>query len=387
MQSCVKNYNTNIDNSKVVIFGGGRIGVIAAYIFKYKHIEVLLCMDNDSQKQGKMLWNHIPCQTPKLYNEEIPVVLTVEDENVRAKIRCQCSELGYKYIYDIDRESLDMRIKELPDEEFITLQYHLAMKGKYLDLQNPVTYNEKLQWLKLYDHRPEYHLLVDKYEVKKYVAEKIGEKYVIPTLGVWERFDEIDFEALPNQFVLKCTHDCGSIVICKNKEEFNIQEAKFKIEKAQKSDFYLRTREWVYKDIAPRILAEPYMEDAETKELRDYKFFMFDGQAKAIFIAQDRCDETEETKFDFYDMDFNHLNFTNGHPNASVMHTKPKVFEKMRMLAEHLSENIPHVRVDFYIVNGKIYFGELTFYHWGGLVPFEPEKWDYIFGEWINLPR
>lgn len=259
--------------------------------------------------------------------------------------------------------------------------------GYELNLENPKTFNEKLQWLKLYDRKPIYTTMVDKYEVKKYVADIIGEEYIIPTLGIWNSFDEINFADLPNQFVLKCTHDSGGLIICRNKEAFNLKAAKKIINNCLQRNFYYTGREWPYKNVKPRIIAEQYMEDDATHELRDYKFFTFNGVAKALFIATERQTSSEETKFDFFDMDFKHLPFTNGHPNAGIMPAKPDTFEEMRTLAEKLSNGIPHVRVDFYEVNGKAYFGELTFTHWSGFTPFEPPEWDKIFGDWIELPE
>ena len=274
----------------------------------------------------------------------------------------------------------------IPDKIYLKSRYK-ARIGKKLNLKNPKTFNEKLQWLKLYDRKPEYTVMVDKHEVKKYVADKIGKDYIIPTLGVWDKFDDIDFDALPEQFVLKCTHDSGGLVICKDKSQLDIEQARKKIDKCLKRNYYWHGREWPYKNVRPRIIAEQYMEDEETAELRDYKFFCFDGVAKALFIATDRSNKEEETKFDFYDMEFNHLPFTNGHPNANSAPQKPENFDKMRELAGKLSENIPHLRVDFYEVNGRIYFGELTFSHWNGMTPFGPEEWDETFGGWINLPK
>ena len=259
--------------------------------------------------------------------------------------------------------------------------------NKKLNLKNPKTFNEKLQWLKLYDRKPEYTKMVDKYEAKKYVAEKIGEEYIIPTLGVWDNFDDIDFDSLPNQFVLKCTHDSGTIVICTDKSNFDIESAKQKIDSRMTFNYYYMWREWPYKDVKPRIIAEKYMVDSTTEELRDYKFFCFNGEVKALFVATDRQKSGEEVKFDFFDANYNHLPIRQGHPNALIPPKKPECFEEMKKLAQKLSENIPQVRVDFYEVDGKIYFGELTFSHYGGIVPFEPEKWDYKFGDWITLPH
>lgn len=269
------------------------------------------------------------------------------------------------------------------DEIYVRVEYFIVF-GKRLRLKNPQTYSEKLQWLKLHEGDPIYTRMVDKAEAKKYVTEIIGEEYIIPTYGVWNHFDEIDFDKLPDQFVLKTTHDSGGVVICKDKKTLDKNAAKVKLEKSLKNDYYYTSKEWPYKNVVPRIIAEKYMED-ESGELCDYKLFCFDGKMKALFIATDRFTSGEETKFDFFDENFNHLPFTNGHPNATKPIKKPESFQQMKDLAEKLSQKIPHVRVDFYCTNGKIYFGELTFFHWGGFKRFEPEEWDFKFGEWFKL--
>ena len=255
-----------------------------------------------------------------------------------------------------------------------------------LDLDNPQTYNEKLQWQKLYDRRPEYTKMVDKYDAKEYVANIIGKEYIIPTLAVYDRVEDIDFDALPDQFVLKCTHDSGGIVICKDKSTLDIAAALKKLERGLKTNFYYQNREWPYKNVKPRIIAEQYMVDESGYELKDYKWFCFDGEPKALFIASDRGSDKEETKFDFFDMDFNHLPFTNGHPNASRPIMKPAGFDKMKELAAKLSKGLMQARIDFYDINGQVYFGEITFFHWSGMKPFVPREWDYIFGSYIKLP-
>lgn len=274
----------------------------------------------------------------------------------------------------------------LSDEEYLRRRF-VASVGRELNLSDPKTFNEKLQWLKLYDRKDVYTQMVDKYAVKLYVEERIGKQYIIPTLGVWEKFEDIDFALLPNRFVLKCTHDSGGLVICTNKATFNIDNARKKINKSLKRNYYYLGREWAYKNVKPRIIAEKYMEDECTSELRDYKFFCFNGVAKLLFIASERQNKETETKFDFFDMDFNHLDIENGHPNSENVIDKPSKFNEMRCLAEELSKGIPHVRVDFYEVNGQVYFGELTFSHWSGFVPFEPEEWDETLGAWIELPE
>lgn len=271
----------------------------------------------------------------------------------------------------------------IPDLIYLKAVYRLGMK-KRLNLKNPKSFTEKLQWLKLYYHNPEHTKMVDKALAKEYVSNLIGEKYIVPLLGCWDRFEDIDFNKLPNQFVLKTTHGCGGMVICKNKSELNKSEAKKTIEKSLKTNYFIFSREWPYKNLVPKIIAEKFLVDESGTELKDYKFFCFDGIPKAMFVATDRG---IDTRFNFYDMDFNLLPFTNGYKNSDKVISKPKNFDLMIELAKKLSKGIPHVRVDFYNVDGKIFFGELTFFHLGGMVPFEPEEWDYIFGSWLNLPN
>lgn len=274
----------------------------------------------------------------------------------------------------------------LSDRLFLKLRWRYLM-GYNLDLKNPKTFNEKIQWLKLYNRKKIYSRMVDKAEAKIYVANIIGKEYIIPTIKIYNTVEDIDFDDLPNKFVLKCTHDSGGVVICNDKSSFDRQAALIKLRTALKTNFYNLNREWPYKNVKPRIIAEEYMEDTTCHELVDYKFFCFDGVVKAMFVASDRQKKGEETKFDFFDENYNHLNILNGHPMANVPPKKPSNFEKMKELAEKLSQNIPHLRVDFYEVDGKIYFGELTFFHWSGFVPFEPQEWDTIFGEWLALPN
>lgn len=272
-----------------------------------------------------------------------------------------------------------------PDKLYLSIYYRLNMR-KRLDWANLQTYNEKLQWLKIYHREPVMTDMVDKYQAKKYVADRIGEEYIIPTLGIYDSVDEIDFDTLPDQFVLKCTHDSGGIVICTDKSKLDKGAARKKLRKFLKRGYFWLNREWPYKNVPHRIIAEQYMVDESGYELKDYKFFCFDGEPKALFIATDRGRKDEETKFDFFDMDFKHLPIKNGHPNSPRPIACPPGFEKMKELAAKLSKGHPHVRVDFYDINGHVYFGELTFYHWSGVVPFDPEEWDYTFGSWIKLP-
>ncbi len=278
---------------------------------------------------------------------------------------------------------LERTVKIWPDDKYLKLKYRLIL-GKKLDLKNPKTFNEKLQWLKLYHYNPEYTKMVDKVTAKEYVASIVGEKYVIPTLGVWNSVDEIDWSSLPRQFVVKSTGDSGGVVVCKDKDKLDIQAAKKKLGTLGERDYASTSKEYPYKGVPHRYIAEQYVEDESGFELKDYKIFCFDGQPKFLFVATGR--QQNDTRFDFYDTEFNHLPVLNGHPNADVWPTKPENFEEMLEVAKKLSKGMPHVRVDLYNVNGQIYFGELTFFHWSGWVAFEPEEWDYKFGEYLKLP-
>lgn len=274
--------------------------------------------------------------------------------------------------------------KRLPDNIYLKLMYKV-MTGQKLDLNNPKTFNEKLQWLKLYDRNPLYTTLVDKFAVREYIKDKIGEEYLIPLLGgPWKSVDEIPFDTLPNQFVLKTTHDSGGVVICKNKAEFNIQAAKEKLNKSLKHNFYYGGREWPYKNVPPQIIAEKYMVDESGEELKDYKLMCFNSKVKASFVCSDRFSK-DGLKVTFYDSDWKRLPFERHYPASKVDIDKPKSYEEMVHLAEKLSENMKFVRMDFYEINGKVYFGEFTFYPGSGFEEFNPPEWDEELGKWIEL--
>lgn len=273
----------------------------------------------------------------------------------------------------------------LSDKKYLKLLYRLHMNEK-LNLDQPQTFNEKLQWLKLYDRKPEYTKMVDKYKVREYIKEKIGEKYLIPLLGVWDSFEDIDFSNLPNQFVLKCTHDSGGLVICKNKNKFDIEKAKKKINKCLKRNFYYVGREWPYKNVNPKIIAEQYMEDIKEKDIKDYKLFCFNGRVETILVCSNRKGTYKNT--DFYNKEWNKMPFTRKtHENNIKGNKKPLNLEKMIEISEILSKEIPFVRVDLYEINGKVYFGELTFFPSSGFEGFSPEEWDGKLGHLIKLPK
>lgn len=270
------------------------------------------------------------------------------------------------------------------DKKYLKKKYNSVMH-KELNIDNPQTFNEKIQWLKLYDRNSEYVKLVDKYEVKKYVADIIGDEYIIPTLGVYNKFKDIDFDKLPNSFVIKCTHDSGGIAICKDKNIFDTTFAKNKINKSLKRNYYYSGREWPYKNVKPRILVEKYMKDNFSQELIDYKVLCFNGIPKIIFTCTDRY--TDGLKVTWFDLNWNKLPFERHYPASNKIIKKPKNLEKMIDFSKKLSKNIPFVRMDWYEINGKLYFGEYTFYPGSGMEEFTPEEWDYKLGELINLPQ
>lgn len=272
----------------------------------------------------------------------------------------------------------------VPDGWYLKSQYR-SFLNKKLDLTAPKSYNEKLQWLKIHDRQPVYTGMVDKLAAKDYVAKRIGAEYIIPVLSVHKKFEDIDFAALPDQFVLKCNHDSAGLVICTDKNSFDWVKAQKKMTRCLKRNFYYSGREWPYKNIRPCIIAEKYMEDHTLHELRDYKFFTFGGVPKIVHIVSNRQNKDEETYGDFFDMDYNHLDLTMGHNNAPVPPEKPKNFEKMKEFAAKLSEGTMHLRVDFYEVDGNLYFGELTFYQDSGFADIQPPEWDDILGSWISL--
>lgn len=276
-------------------------------------------------------------------------------------------------------------MKYLPDEPYLKLMYRWQMK-KPLNLIAPHTFNEKLQWLKLYDRQTAYIGMVDKCEVKNYIAQEIGPQYIVPTLGVWNRFDDIDFNSLPEQFVLKCTHDSGGIIICKSKICFDKSNARRTIMKSLKRNFYWSGREWPYKNVKPRIMAEQYLVDSSVAELRDYKFFCFNGVCKCMKVDFDRF---VSHKANYYDRHGNFLDIGEVvcPPDKNRDIALPDNLAEMVELAEKLSAGFPFVRVDLYNVEGKIKFGEFTFYPASGMGPFISESADILLGQWLELPR
>lgn len=281
---------------------------------------------------------------------------------------------------------LDLKLSRIiPDSIFLKMKFKIRI-GKNLDLNCPNTFNEKLQWLKLYDRNPLYTQLVDKCEVRKYIKKAIGKEYLIPLLGVYDTFDEIDFDTLPNQFVLKPNHTSGNVYICMDKSKIDFEKLKKEVKAWLKREYYWLHREWPYKNVKPRIICEKYMVGESGTELKDYKFMCFSGEVKCSFICLNR-NSPNGLNVDFHDMDWKLMPFERHYPSSGSAIPKPKNFDKMVEFAEQLSKNIPFVRVDFYETNGQLFFGELTFYPGSGFEGFTPESYDYLLGSWIELPK
>ncbi len=284
------------------------------------------------------------------------------------------------------RRNMRYVLSFMPDKLYLKIHYYLTT-GKALNFKNPKGFCEKLQWLKVNDRKSEYTKLVDKLAVREHITEVLGEEYLFPLLGTWDCFDDIDFSKLPDKFVLKCNHDSGSTKVITDKNsltEQDLDKLRAHFSNRLKREYFYAGREYPYKGIKPCIIAEQFMvdESAPEKSIEDYKFFCFNGKPEIMFVATDR---NIDVKFDFFDMDFNHLDIENIHPQSGKDIEKPLLFEEMKEIASKLSRGIKHVRIDLYELNGKIYFGEYTFFHGGGFVPMKPEEWEQKLGDLIKI--
>lgn len=272
----------------------------------------------------------------------------------------------------------------IPDRIYLQLMYFKHFH-KFIDFKHPISFNEKLQYLKIFNRKPEYTQMVDKYLVKDYVAKKIGEKYIIPTLEKWNNVSEIDISVLPEQFVLKCNNDSGGIVICKSKKEFNEQVAKTLLKKRLNNNGFWYGREWPYKNMMPCIIAEKYLSNSSGKDLIDYKVHVFNGVPRFILVCEDRY-SAEGIKETFYTPEWKKMPVKRPDHNTSDQNMeRPDELDEILELSKILAEQIPFLRVDFYILNHKVYFGELTFYPASGFCGFNPNEWDQIFGTWLDI--
>ncbi|MCD8118522.1 MAG: glycosyl transferase [Lachnospiraceae bacterium] len=271
----------------------------------------------------------------------------------------------------------------MSDEQYVKLTYRIAF-GRKLNLDNPQAFTEKINWYKLNWRDPLAKKCADKYEVREYVRENVGDQYLNDMFGLWNNVDEIDFSSLPKKFVLKPTNGSGDVLICENKDCFDWESGKKVLQQYSKRHFSGKTKEWAYYDLPYRIIGERYIESSDEKQIKDYKFFCFEGEPKFLFVASERG--TEHLKFDFFDMDWNWLPVTNGHEHNPNL-KKPVLFDKMVDVARKLSAAFPHVRVDLYEEEGRVLFGELTFYHFGGFTKFEPDSWDFEFGKYFDISK
>ena len=272
----------------------------------------------------------------------------------------------------------------LSDEEFLKKVFPKYM-GYPLDLENPKTFSEKLQWLKVNYREPIQTVMVDKHEAKHFISQRVGDQYIIPTLAVWDSVEDIDFDALPNQFVLKCTHDSGGIVICKDKSSLDREAAKAKLRASLKRDYSKIAREWAYQNVPRRIIAEEYISELGNDDLLDYKMYSFHGEPKLTVVCSDRFSKTG-TRMNFYDINWEPMGIHFGHyPPLSTEFPKPATYEEMKRLTAELSKDCPFLRVDFYEIKGRLYIGELTFFPGAGLEQFCPMTKDYELGEWLHL--
>ena len=274
------------------------------------------------------------------------------------------------------------------DKIYLSLRYY-ALYGRSLNWRNPTSFSEKMQWLKLYNRKPEYVIMADKILAKAWVSERIGKDYIIPTLGIWDNADDVDFNSLPNRFVIKCNHNSGTgMYICRDKTKMNVLEVREGLRKGLQEDYYSYGREWPYRDIPRRIIAEQFMEDSSSPgDLADYKFFCFNGEPRFCQVIRDRS--TKET-IDIYDMEWNLMPFRGLNPhafNGSIPVEKPLHLEQMKSICRKLSENMPFVRIDLYVINGREYFGEITFFPMNGFGTFIPVEWNKKMGDLINLNK
>lgn len=269
----------------------------------------------------------------------------------------------------------------IPTKPYLKMVYKIKT-GEKLNLENPIGFNEKLNWLKIHNVNNLYTKYVDKIEAKKIVDLKLGEGHTIPTLGVWDSFDEIDFDLLPNEFVLKCNHDSGSVKIIRNKNQIDKKELKKFFAGRLKTNCFCLGREYPYKNVKPKILAEKLIKAFDSGSINDYKFFCFQGVPKIMFVATER---DIDCKFNFFDMDFKPLDIENIHPKSDKRIKCPTTFSEMKKIAAELSKGIPFVRIDLYEIDGTVYFSEYTFFHGGGFYLFKPDKWERKLGSYINI--
>lgn len=373
-------------NKKIFCFGAGEYGVYWYHELTASGLNIMGFIDNDIEKQKKSLCGLTVYSVEELNqikDNDTRVLITVKSPKTAERIMLQLEEESElrcdKELFFFEKLENESAIE---DETFLQILSEHRF-GKKLNLKDPKTFNEKLQWLKLHDRKPIYTQMADKYEARKYITRVIGDEYLVPLLGVWDNCDGIDFDKLPRQFVLKCTHDSGSAIICKDKGSFDIEAAKLKLNDRLRKNYYWNEREWQYKNIEPKIIAEAYLEDA-AGELFDYKLMCFNGKVKCTYVRSGQG-AAESIRITFFDNNWNRLHFCNNYPNDEREFAKPANFKKMIEIAEKLSKDISYLRVDFYEVKQKLYIGEMTFHEYAGNNRLVPEIYNEILGSWIKL--
>lgn len=379
--------------SKVVIFGAGKSGVMLSKILTANNVKVICCFDNNENLWGKYLWGEkIIITKPQHLGTGISVITGLYRNDLYNSIKGQTEKLGYKIIR-IPWIEINKCVELLPDREYLELEWKLRF-GKEIDIDNPRTFNEKLQWLKLYDRRESYIIFADKYMAKKYVGDMIGKEHIIPLIDTWNNANDIDFNKLPSKFVLKCNHNSGGgMFICNNKFEINQKFVREELNSELKKDYYLVHREWSYKIEKHLIIAEELLEDYSTNNkngsLINYNFYCFNGEPRFLYVRIDDISggSKGQAYLSFKKLDWSKAPFCRSdHLEMSFDVKRPSNFSEMIDIARTLSKGFPFVRCDLYCVRGKIFFSEMTFYPGGGYGKFEPEEWEEKMGEWINLP-
>lgn len=378
----LKEYIRQFLKSKVYIFGLTRNGILLAHYLRM-NTDVMICfVDNDAHKRVQPFFMNTPCVSVREIESKARIIISNKSEDDSKSIYNQLIQAGNYDIVYLDHNVIEKYAMSMNDAEYLKCIWYYKM-GYELDLDCPKTFNEKLQWLKLKDHDPEYTRMVDKYEVKKYVSEAIGAEYVIPTIGIWDSVDDINFSELPDRFVLKCTHDSGSVVLCRDIDSFDVATAKKRLETACLTNYFYQCREWPYKNVKPRIMAEQLLENEKNSSLVVYKFLCFDGKPKIVQVIQN--DKQVEESIDYFDIEWNLLDLRQNFPNSKYHLPKPVSFDHMLELVKILSSKKRFIRVDFYEIDCRPYFSEFTFYSDAGFEKFVPNNWDLTLGEWINL--
>lgn len=372
-------------NQKIYIRGTTQAAVYLGIYLDWKRIQFEGYIDHNPDKWGMTICGKHICYSPDQMRKDSLVLIVTKKEEVQNEIIAELKQEGVSYLCNIYHDIHEW-IKCIDDVFFLKALFH-AMMGYELNLDNPATLSEKLQWLKLYDRNPLYTTMVDKYEAKKYVGEVIGKQYVTPALGVWDKLEDIDYDKLPNKFVLKLTHDSGSMVVVKNKAELNRNEVEKKLSERLGMNYFYFSREWPYKNVKPRIIAEPYIDSLGKPDSIEYKVTCFNGKVGFVTICKGIAHDSYDVRTnDSYTVNFEHMPWYAFYKNSLDEIKKPECWEKILNLSEKLAVDIPYVRIDWYLHDGNLYFGEATFYTWGGFIEFTPPEWDLKLGECLRLP-